>query len=168
MSAEQAAELIIDLEVQGAHPVVGGGWAVDALLGEQTRPHSDLDLWLPAVELYLLLMTLAARDLNRVLPVPGDRPWNFVLHDGRQLRVDLHLFEPRRDGTWHYGSALAGDVFPDSALQGGGTIAGVPVRCDAPEWSVRWHTGYQPRETDRHDVLALCHRFDIMPPAGFR
>jgi lincosamide nucleotidyltransferase A/C/D/E len=38
----------------------------------------------------------------------------------------------------------------------------------APEWSVRWHTGYQPRETDLHDVLALCERLDIVPPAGIR
>ena len=27
---------------------IDGGWAVDALLGEQTRPHGDLDIALPA------------------------------------------------------------------------------------------------------------------------
>ena len=27
---------------------VGGGWAVDALLGAQTRGHADRDLWVPA------------------------------------------------------------------------------------------------------------------------
>lgn len=30
---------------------VGGGWAVDALLMEQTREHSDLDRWAPATHL---------------------------------------------------------------------------------------------------------------------
>lgn len=48
MSGQQAVTLFADLEDYGARPCVGGGWAVDALLGEQTRQHSDLDLWRPA------------------------------------------------------------------------------------------------------------------------
>src|SRR4051794_20302244 len=168
MSEQAAADLLADLAAYGAHPVVGGGWAIDALLGEKTRRHGGLDLLLPAVDLNPVLTALVTRRLDRVLPVPGDRPWNFVLHDGHRLRLDLHLYEPRTDGTWHYGSALMGQVFPDAALQGQGTIAGLSVRCDAPEWSVRWHTGYPPRETDRRDVMALCARYKLSPPPGFR
>jgi lincosamide nucleotidyltransferase A/C/D/E len=101
------------------------------------------------------------------LPWPGDRPWNFVLHDGARRRVDLHLYEQRPGGAFHYGSALSGEAFPAEALGGSGTIAGVPVRCESAEWSLRWHTGYTPRPSDRHDVRALCQRFGLPLPEGF-
>jgi lincosamide nucleotidyltransferase A/C/D/E len=42
------------------------------------------------------------------------------------------------------------------------------VRCEAPAWAVRWHTGYQPRTVDRHDVPLLCERFGIRLPDAFR
>jgi lincosamide nucleotidyltransferase A/C/D/E len=167
MSAEQALELLAQLSAAGVDACVGGGWAVDGLLGEQTREHSDLDLWVTANDLDPLIRTFADRGLDRLLPWGGDRPWNFVLHDGAHLRVDLHLYEPRGDGTWHYGSALEGHRFPDEALRGRGSLAGTSVRCDAPAWSVRWHTGYPPRDVDRHDVTALCSRFDLPLPPGF-
>ena len=99
--------------------------------------------------------------------MPGDRPWNFVLHDGAAIRTDLHLYEVRPDGQIHYGSAIDGVTFPAEALSGEGLIAGVPVRCEAPEWSVRWHTGYPARDVDRHDVPRLCARFGIPLPPGF-
>lgn len=166
MTAGQAVQLLDELAAAGVDACVGGGWAVDALLGEQTREHGDLDLWVTAVDLDPLIATFAARGLDRLLPWGGDRPWNVVLHDGGTLRVDLHLYEPRGDGSWHYGSALGGETLPDAALEGRGTIAGRAVRCDAAEWSVRWHTGYPPREVDRHDVAALCARFGIAVPPG--
>ena len=40
--------------------------------------------------------------LDRIHPWPGDRPWNFVLHDGRTRRVDLHLYETLGDGSIQY------------------------------------------------------------------
>ena len=40
MTAESALSVITALDSQGVRACVGGGWAVDALLGEQTREHS--------------------------------------------------------------------------------------------------------------------------------
>lgn len=168
MSGEWAARLVRVLRDQDVDPCVGGGWAVDALLGAQTREHSDLDLWVRAEDVHPLFTGLATCGLDRVLPWPGDRPWNFVLHDGGRLRIDLHFYEDGPDGRWHYGSASVGETFPDSALAGIGTIDGVTVRCEAPEWSVRFHDGYPLRESDRHDVPLLCERFGIDLPAGYR
>ena len=48
MSADSAAAILAALDARDAEVWVGGGWGVDALLGEQTREHSDLDLWLNA------------------------------------------------------------------------------------------------------------------------
>ena len=150
-----AAALVRALREAGADPCVGGGWAVDALVGKQTRPHDDLDLWLAAADLDPAVRVFVATGIDRLLPWGGDRPWNFVLHDGGSLRVDLHLYETLPDGSLHYGSAIDGHRFPAAALQGTGTICGYPVRCDAAEWSLRWHTGYPPRDLDRQDIAVL-------------
>ena len=71
------------------------------------------------------------------------------------------------DGTIHYGSALDPYTFPAEALAGSGVIAGTALRCESPEWAVRWRTGYPPRPADRHDVPLLCERFGIPRPPGF-
>lgn len=168
MTAESAVELLTALRAGGVDLCLGGGWAVDALLGEQTREHSDLDLWLPAAELEPLTLAVAGLGVDRLLPVRGDRPWNFVLHDGGRRRVDLHLYEPLPAGRVHYGSVTDPHVFPAAALEAAGVIGGVTVRCEAPEWAVRWHTGYPPRAVDRHDVRLLCTSFGLDLPEVYR
>lgn len=167
MSADDARALMSAITEAGVHACVGGGWGVDALLGVQTRAHSDLDLWVPADELHDLLRSLVAANVDRVYPWTGDRPWNWVLHDGHSRRVDLHLYEPKPGGEWHYGSVLAGECFPPDALAGTGRIGGLEVRCESPGWALRFRAGYPPREEDRHDVTLLCERFELEPPPGF-
>src|SRR5690242_4472858 len=39
-------ELTALLQTAGIHHWLFGGWAVDLLVGEITRPHSDIDLWI--------------------------------------------------------------------------------------------------------------------------
>jgi lincosamide nucleotidyltransferase A/C/D/E len=167
MTAVAVVDLLDGLALAGADVCLNGGWSVDALLGEPTRTHGDLDLWARAEQLELVSRGLSSRGVDRIYPFPGDRPWNFVLHDGATRRVDLHLYETRPDGTIHYGSALGGVDFPASALDFRGVVAGRPVRCEAPEWAVRWHTGYEPRPQDHHDVPRLCARYGLPLPAGF-
>src|SRR3954447_25515674 len=140
MSAGSAAAILAALDARDAEVWVGGGWGVDALLGEQTREHSDLDLWLDAHTIEPLFVTLSELGIDRIFPWPGDRPWNFVLHDGGHLRIDLQLYEPLTDGSLHYGSVVDGGPFPAEALGGSGMIDGVVVRCESAEWSVAWHT----------------------------
>lgn len=167
MSADDANTVLDRLRDHGVDVCVGGGWAVDALLQRQTRVHSDLDLWLPATDLERAFSAFVAGGVDRIFPWQGDRPWNFVLHDGLHLRVDLHLYERLQDASLHYGSAVDGVVFPAAALRGEGAIAGTAVTCESPEWAVRWHTGYPPRAVDRHDVALLCDRFGIDVPPGY-
>ena len=166
MSVDEARALVSVMADVGVHACVGGGWGVDALLGEQTRPHSDLDVWVPAEELHDALRALVGQGVDRIYPWPGDRPWNWVLHDDDNRRVDLHLYERMSDVEWHYGSALDGETFPTEALAGTGSIGGLAVQCESPPWALRFHLGYQPRATDRHDMRLLCERFGLeLPPA---
>ena len=166
MTADAAVGLLTALRDSGCDACVGGGWGVDALLGRQTRPHEDLDLWVPVDQTAALFRVLAARGVDRLVPWPDNRPWNFPVEGGR-LRVDLHFHEPADDDRLHYGAHSGGHLFPRAALDGRGTIAGVGVRCESPEWSLQWHTGYPPRSKDRHDVPLLCDRFALPLPDGF-
>jgi lincosamide nucleotidyltransferase A/C/D/E len=164
MPPDTARTLLATLEAHGVVVCVGGGWAVDALVRTQTRTHADLDIWVEAADTERLLAGLTQLGVDRIHPWPGDRPWNFVLHDGRTRRVDLHLYEPLGDGRLHYGSVTAPFVFSTSDIAGVGAIAGMPVRCESPEFALRNHTGYPPREVDRHDVTLLCEHFGLTPP----
>lgn len=44
MPLETVLELVHKLNDQGIEVILDGGWAADALLGYQTRPHEDLDV----------------------------------------------------------------------------------------------------------------------------
>ncbi len=44
MTADDVVEVLNTLEDAGIDVWLDGGWAVDALVGEQTRDHDDLDL----------------------------------------------------------------------------------------------------------------------------
>ena len=141
---------------------------MDALLREQTRQHADLDLWVDAGNFEGLLAGLADQEIDRIYSWPGDRPWNFVLHDGHSRRVDLHLYQTLSDGRLHYGSVEAPFLFTERDLSGEGEIAGVAVRCESAEFALQNRTGYAPRDIDRHDVAVLCGRFGLRPPESYR
>jgi lincosamide nucleotidyltransferase A/C/D/E len=167
MPPEAALRLLGALQENGVSACVGGGWGVDALVGEQTREHSDLDLWVAASELEHLIVVFVEHGVDRILPWGGDRPWNFVLHDGVSRRVDLHLYEPLGEGRLHYGSVAAPFVFSVDDLGAQGEIDGTPVRCERPEFALSNHSGYPPREVDGHDMALLCQRFALAVPPGY-
>jgi lincosamide nucleotidyltransferase A/C/D/E len=158
MKAEAAAELINFLEQNGIEVYVDGGWAVDALLGQQTRAHADLDIALPqnhVPRLRELLSTRGYREQAR------DDSWecNFVLADALGREVDVHSYTLDEAGNHIYGVP-----YRREQLTGKGSISSYPVRCISPEWLVKFHTGYELDENDFHDVRALCERFGITLP----
>lgn len=75
MPAAVAAALYTRLEAAGVELWVDGGWAVDALLGEQTRDHDDLDVVVAARHEPLLRETLGRLGFREV-PRHDTRPWN--------------------------------------------------------------------------------------------
>jgi lincosamide nucleotidyltransferase A/C/D/E len=164
MPTETVQALLAAMHAHDVDVCVGGGWAVDALVGKQTRQHSDLDVWVDAGQTEDLFAALAEQDVDRVHPWPGDRPWNFVVHDGHSRRVDLHLYEALGDGRLHYGSVTSPFLFKEHDLAGVGEIAGMPVRCERPEFALANRSGYELRDVDRHDVALLCEAFSLHPP----
>jgi lincosamide nucleotidyltransferase A/C/D/E len=155
---KDAADLIALLEQNGLEVYVDGGWAVDAVVGEQTRPHDDLDIALPHAQVPRLLALVSTRGFREQ---HRDDSWecNFVLADEAGGQLDVHSY------TLDAGGLNVGGV-PYSAehLTGRGVIGGYAVRCISPEWLVKFHTGYELDDKDWHDVRLLCERFQIEVP----
>jgi lincosamide nucleotidyltransferase A/C/D/E len=136
---------------------VDGGWAVDALLGQQTRPHADLDIALPHKQVPRIRELLGTEGY-RVQSRADSWECNFVLASPQGLEVDVHSYTLDDAGNPVYGVP-----YRREQLTGHGSINGYPVRCISPEWLVRFHSGYELDENDYRDVLALCERFASPP-----
>jgi lincosamide nucleotidyltransferase A/C/D/E len=142
MTGEYALELYSMFEELGCPVWIDGGWAVDALLGVQTRPHSDLDIALEdrlALTLPERLISNGYRDVER----DDTTKWNFVLGDDRGHEVDFHTFV--LDGS---GNVVEGVKYPKGSLTGVGRINGIAVRTIDPEQLVKFHSGYKLKEKD--------------------
>lgn len=133
---------------------IGGGWGVDALAGEQTRPHGDLDLMHREEQEPQVVAALAACGFAETL---SWRPVRFVLTDPDGREIDLHPLRFAQDGSAEQSSLTPGEPFryPAECFVTG-TILGATVRCLSVEQQLLFHQGYEPRERDLHD-LALLH-----------
>jgi len=167
MGADAVVELVELCESHGVQVWLDGGWAVDALLDEQTRRHGDVDLALNMADLPALRALLEERGY-RDKGEEHATPWNYVMRDGLGHEVDLHAFVPDADGNGVLGPPDGNQVYPAHSFTGRGSILGRPVRCVAVEELVAFHAGYDLDADDCRDVVALCERFGLEIPAEVR
>jgi lincosamide nucleotidyltransferase A/C/D/E len=161
MQAKTVIELLKLCAEYEIDVVIDGGWGVDALLGRQTRDHEDLDIAIPHKDVPKLRRLLSNIGFSDV-PRNDTRECNFVLGDDLGNLVDVHSYIFDREGRNIYGVAY----LPEH-LTGKGVIDNYPVRCIAPEWAVKFHTGYELDQNDFLDTLALCKHFDIPLPEEY-
>jgi lincosamide nucleotidyltransferase A/C/D/E len=163
MDGSRVLNLLCHLEGRGIDAWLMGGWAVDALLGEQTRQHDDLDLVSRIEDSARIRHALAER--GYVLGY-GEPPQSFELVDREGHQVDVHpaSFTPNGDGI--YKLTNGGDwIFPAAGFSGRGRILGRAVPClTAAVMLVNHTTGYALDEAHQQDVLALADRFAITLP----
>jgi lincosamide nucleotidyltransferase A/C/D/E len=186
MKAEDVAELYALLRDHGVQLWIDGGWGIDALLQRQTRPHKDLDAFVAFADLPLMAGLLSSRGFglkeiwseNRwirhgeVVPVIGratpepEVATAFVLKDARGRELDIHVLavDAQGRGTPLWECELA--FLPD-ALQGLGTLGGLPVRCLSATMHMRTHSGYVLQEKDFQDLRQLHERFGVAYPEDF-
>lgn len=162
MTENDVLEIVDLFEMEGIDLCLDGGWGVDALLGEQTRPHDDLDIAIRHCDAARVRALLEARGYRDV-PRDDTRECNFVLGDDRGRQIDIHTYVFDSEGKHVYGVE-----YPAESLTGAGSIRGRLVRCITPEWSIRFHTGYKIDANDYADVRALCRRFSIDLPEEYR
>lgn len=102
MKAQDVIEILRVFEHHGIEVHVDGGWAVDALLGQQTRPHADLDIAIQHKDAPLVRALLAAQGFREI---PRDDSWecNVVLEDERGRQIDIHSYTFDAAGNHVYG-----------------------------------------------------------------
>ena len=166
MKATDVLHLYNALEKLGVEIWVDGGWGVDALLEKQTRPHNDLDIAIQQKDVSKLRKFLEEHGYEEI-KLEIARPHNFVLADKNGHEIDVHVIVLDEQGNGIYGPIENGEMYPADALAGNGMIAGQMVRCISPEWTIKFHSGYELKEKDYRDVSALCEKFGIQLPAEY-
>jgi len=142
---------------------IDGGWGVDALLGEQTRKHADLDLILDIR--HATSATAVLRGLGFHVR-PGGSATNFVLEHDQLGEVDMHCipFDDAGFGRFPLPGGRAWP-FPPHAFTSTGTIGALEVRCLSADAQVQCHgQGYEPSEADLADMERLQARFGVVLP----
>ncbi len=180
MNAQDVLELYTLLQEHGVQIWIDGGWGIDALLEQQTRPHKDLDAFVAFDDLSTMTMVLSQRGFilkeiwgeNRWLrheghvlligtgETGGEVATAFVLKDAHGCEIDVHVLhvDERGCGTPAWDCSV---TFSLDALKGQGIIAGSPVQCLSAAMHMRTHTGYQLQDKDIQDLRLLRKRFAI-------
>ncbi|MBW5252362.1 amino acid transporter [Streptomyces sp. NBC_01336] len=159
MSASDVLSVLRVAREAGADVVIAGGWGVDALLGEETRSHKDLDLLHRREQEPALVAALTAAGYAQTLDW---RPARFVLSHPSGPEIDLHPLRFAPDG-----SAVQSSLDPEKPFRYPaecfvtGTIAGTRVRCISVGQQVEFHQGYEPGEADLHDMDRLRREFGV-------
>ena len=156
--ATDVREVLEALDSAGIESWLDGGWGVDALLGEQTRSHQDIDLVVRVSDVATMRTTLAVQGFELVEGVPDS---NFVLRDGRDREVDVHpvRFDDEGDGIYRMENGEDW-IIPAEGFSGRGSIGDRTVKGMSPDVQMLNHAGgYEPAETDFHDMRLLHERF---------
>jgi lincosamide nucleotidyltransferase A/C/D/E len=159
MDSDNVLALLTAIRDAGLDVWIGGGWGIDALLGEQTRPHRDLDLMHRAEQEPRLLDVLGGLGFAETLDW---RPVRFVMSGPGGLDIDLHPLRFNEDGSAEQSSLEEGKPFryPADCFVTG-AIGGRPVPCLSAAQQVHFHQGYEPTERDLADMAHLRGKFGI-------
>jgi lincosamide nucleotidyltransferase A/C/D/E len=157
LRALQGSDLLVWLD---------GGWGVDALLGDETRLHDDVDIVVELDALVHVLMTLESLGFHLA---EDHLPTRAVLRscDGRQ--IDLHPVVFADDGAgWQRGGSPDGSDLAYSAEGFGyGPIRDRAVPCLTADLQLEHHRGYEPTDRDVGDMRRLADRFNLVLPEPY-
>jgi lincosamide nucleotidyltransferase A/C/D/E len=154
MTVDQVLAVVRRIQAVGCRFWIEGGWGVDALAGRQTRPHRDLDIDVDGT--FEAEVLAALQDLgyevetdwrpNRVELVAPGRGWV----DVHPLLIDEvgNARQAALDGGWH--------EFPRSFFTIG-RLGDMPIPCVSIAAQRLFHSGYELRDVDLHDLAILDH-----------
>ena len=163
MPVEAVLAVLDAMERAGITVWLDGGWGVDALVGRPTRAHRDLDLALDVRDEGAAVAAL--RGLGYEIET-DERPTRVELAAPDERWVDLHplAFDAGGDGV-QLGPAGERWVYPAGCFTTG-SLAGRTVGCISAAQQVLFHSGYDLREQDRHDLALLRDLLDGGRPTG--
>ncbi|MFG3101225.1 nucleotidyltransferase domain-containing protein [Streptomyces sp. NPDC048182] len=159
MTAEDVLSVLALLRRAGADVWIGGGWGIDALVGEETRDHRDLDLMHRQDQEAAVVAALSGAGFVESL---DQRPVRFVVTHADGREIDLHPLVVANDGSAVQASFEPERPFryPASCFVSGG-IGATAVPCLSAEQQAHFHQGYEPADRDRQDMARLRRVFGI-------
>src|SRR6478672_11763266 len=99
MISDAVIEIVQALNAAGVEVWLDGGWAVDAVLGMQTRAHKDVDIIAQVADVPKLRRHLTDMGFETRC---GGTDTNFVLADAAGREIDVHavVFDPYGNGIY--------------------------------------------------------------------
>ncbi len=178
MTAEDAIGIYQRLVNHDIQVWLVGGWGIDALLGEQTRPHKDLDVIMLVDDVARLCELLShdgyqfgylwEENLNTVDAHGIETVTAFVLQDGKGRELDAHAMRLDDAGNGIPAWDAEGRILKRQDLAGEGRIAGVAVPCFTAEMQMACHTGYELPDKQSRDLERLHEKFGVAYPDELR
>ncbi len=166
MPARDVIQVLATSDEAGVQVWLDGGWGVDALVGEQTREHDDLDCVIALVDASRARDALAGLGLA---VTHDELPIRFVVADGVDRHVDFHpvTFDALGGATQHLQDGTLAS-YPEEGFAGVGRIGGIRVPSLTAPVQVLHHLGYDPDEKDYHDMRLLADNLGIDLPDQYR
>src|SRR3712207_9064440 len=90
MRPDAVVDALDCLDHKGITAWVDGGWGIDALVGEQTREHADLDVVVAQCRLDAAISALRTLGYEHDTIVEPGLPSRVVLVDAHGRHIDLH------------------------------------------------------------------------------
>jgi len=160
MTIDQVHWFLDLFDALGVKVWIDGGWGVDALLGECTRVHADLDIIISWADSAILTEALFARGFVDIY-TDDRKDRNFVMGHQAHGMIDFHVIELTKEGGGVYGPGEIDWGISESELNAVGSIGGRKVRCLSVDYQVRSHAGYRLKDTDFADLHALHARYGV-------
>jgi len=172
VSAEDVIKIYRRLSEQGIQIWLTGGWGIDALLEEQTRPHKDLDVVMLLDDVMRMCALLESDGYDLAYLWPENRQavdkqgaetaTAFVLQDAQGREIDIHALVLDEQGNgipaW---AETEGLIFKKEDLAGKGVVGASKVQCLTPQMQVLCHRGYEVPEKQLKDLERLHSEFGV-------
>lgn len=131
---------------------IDGGWGIDLLVGRQTRMHRDIDIDFDAqyTEQLMALLTDYGYKTDT-----DQAPIRIELYSDDLGYLDIHPFLLGQDGTAKQGNPEGGYYEFESDYFGSAVFEGKTIPCISVKGQKIFHTGYELREKDEHDLQLL-------------
>lgn len=131
---------------------IDGGWGIDLLAGEQTREHRDIDINFDAQYTEELLNVL----LEYGYEITTDwKPVRIELYSEMYGYLDIHPFVLNNDGTSKQADLEGGWYEFEKDYFGQAIFEGKTIPCISIKGQKVFHSGYELRDKDKHDLLIL-------------
>lgn len=140
------------LDSAGVRFWVGGGWGVDVLVGRQTREHRDLDISIDHHARERTVTTLAG--LGYTLET-DQFPSRAEFAAPGVGWVDVHPVELDDHGGGRQHDLVGGWFDYPPGCFTTATIDGHTLPCLTVAQQLEFHSFYQPRDVDHHDIALL-------------